>query len=212
MHLSILRSEKYFFSFFILLSAAVLTLHSCTVCSCKTVPCPAYANVSFDAWFPYDSGQVIEFKSTGGITDTITIGQIETTSAYDAQQGCYHSDNGCNTRKYIYGSGKMTAEYFSSADWNGKLVDKHCFFQLYDFVAAGSDISDTGIVFTTPPPNYRSQYITALTLNGKTYNNLQVFERDSASLKENIYKVYIARDIGLLAYEYYPAKILFIKK
>jgi len=91
-------------------------------------------------------------------------------------------------------------------------VDKHCFFQLYDFVAGGTGISDTGIVFTTPQVNHQSQYFAVFTLNGKPYNNLQVLERDSTGLKESIYKVYIARNIGLVAYEYYSVKIVFIKK
>ena len=91
-------------------------------------------------------------------------------------------------------------------------MEKHCSFQLYDFRADGTDISDTGIVFTTPQANYQSQYFAVLTLNGKPYNNLQLIKRDSSGLKESIYKVYIARDIGLVAYKYYPAEIVFMKK
>jgi len=164
----------------------------------------------FDLWFPYDSGQMDIFESPTGLKDTFAIGQVETSNAYDAKQGCYSSDNGCSAWKDISSFGKMDARYVSSADWNGKSLENHCSFQLYDFRAEGADISDTGIVFLIPPANYQSHYFAELTLNGKSYNNFQVIKRDSSGLKEGIYKVYIARGIGLVAYEYYPSEIVFI--
>jgi hypothetical protein len=192
----------------------------CTICTCKKVPCAGYNNPMFDSWFPYDSGDVKIF-SGGSVTDTFSFSSIYETSNYEAGRGCImHSDPGCSSVKDITSletNGntflrKFQATFSASSDWNGNISGKSCAVSVYGFSVDGYDISDTGIVFKTPSPSAVSTFNPSVSLSGKTYQSVQVFVRDTAGLKEGVYKIYIQKNAGVLAYEMYPSKTLFIRK
>lgn len=189
---------------------SILFLQSCKdVCSCKKVPCPGYSNANFDQWFPYDSAQqVVYADSTGAAADTALIHYASARQAYEASKGCYHSDAGCSSDKSIF-SNIFNIRYYSNADWSGVIIDSIYNIDVYDFSVQAQKLDNNGLGLTSVP----SAFYAAVTLNGKAYQNVQaIWRTDTVAIKRSIYKIYIQKSTGLLAYEYYPSKTIYLKK
>jgi hypothetical protein len=77
-------------------------------------------------------------------------------------------------------------------------------------------VKDTGIVELQQ--DYRakfnkSQFYPSFALNGTTYANVQVITRDTAiDQTKNIYKILLAEKIGILCFEEYPSRELWVKQ
>ncbi len=194
-------------------------LYSCKdTCSCKKVPCPGYKNQMFDQWFPYKTSDQLIFKDSLGSIDTIMINNVQFTDAYEAKKGCIGADNGCSIRKDIFSkevvnnnySLKFSVEYGSNSDWGGTVVDSGYSMQLYDFKLNAYSLKDTGFLVW---PGQSSKFYTTILFNGQTYKNVQaIWNNDTTSLKTGVYKIYIQKNSGLLAYEYYPSKIWWLRQ
>lgn len=73
------------------------------------------------------------------------------------------------------------------------------------------NLTDTGVT-VFPIKFSNTQYFDNITLNGTSYSNVQMITRDTITDKgADIYKVFIAKKIGLLAYEEFPSLALWIK-
>jgi len=200
--LSILASFIFFIS--------MILVQSCNdVCSCKQVPCPGYNNINFDEWFPYDSAQQIIYTDSLALhSDTATILGVSTRAPYDAKKGCNSANNGCSSNKYIY-SNFLSFSYNSSSDWNGALIDSTYSVNVHDFSAQAKILKTTGFDSLNMPSAFYSE----IKLNGKAYHNVQVITRtDTIKINEGVYKIFIQKITGLLAYQYYPSHTLLVKK
>lgn len=213
---------RKFTAFLFLLCSVCLFISSCKdTCSCKQVPCPAYSNPGLDAWFPYDSGQVNIF-SNGVAKDTITFLITYISPAYEANKGCMHADNGCNMQKTIFSkeinnanAAKFVCNWYSSADWDGNNTEKslQLFVQGFSLPSDGTVMSDTGLVLNPNTGAFISKYFSSLTLNGKQFTNVQQIEYAAPDNKtDNVYKIYIAKSAGLIGYEYFLSKELWVKE
>ena len=189
----------------------ITIIQSCnSVCSCKQVPCPGYRNTNFDQWFPYDSSQQITFiDSIGKLSETITIFQISTNDPYDAKQGCATANIGCSSNKYIYAS-NVSFTYASTADWSGSLLDSSYAITVHEFSMNAKSLGNAGFGNLSQP----SEFYNTISLNGKNFQNVQaIWMADSANIQqESVYKIFIQKNTGLLAYQYYPSKTILVKK
>lgn len=209
-------------AFLFLLCSFWFFISSCKdTCSCKQVPCPEYSNPEFDAWFPYDSGQVNIF-SNGMTKDTITFLITYISPAYEANKGCIHADNGCSMQKTIFSkeinntnATKFLCNWYSAADWEGNNtgISLQLFVQGFSLPSDGTYISDTGVVLNPNTGAFVSKYFSSLTLNGKQFTSVQQIEYAAPDTKtDNVYKIYIAKSAGLIGYEYYLSKELWMKE
>jgi hypothetical protein len=77
-------------------------------------------------------------------------------------------------------------------------------------------VRDTGIVGLQQDDRAKfnnSRFYPTFALNGMTYTNVQVITRDTATdHTKNIYKILLAEKIGILAFEEYPSRELWIKQ
>jgi hypothetical protein len=189
----------------------IAIMQSCnSVCSCKQVPCPGYRNTNFDQWFPYDSSQQVTYiDSIGKLSGTITIFQISTNDPYDAKQGCATANIGCSSNKYIY-AGNVSFTYASTADWNGSLLDSNYAITVHEFSMNAKGLGNTGFSNV----NQSSEFYNNINLNGKNFQNVQaIWMADSSNIQqESVHKIFIQKNIGLLAYQYYPSKTIVLKK
>ena len=192
--------------------------NSCAICSCKKVPCPAFEDVSFLNWFPYQQGQQIIFKYQLAY-DTINLLPFQKSEAYEASQGCYNGDDGCNqnlsiaSHELIANSRrKFSVSYFSQTPFGSSTSAKSISLFLQGFNCAASDINDQGLVL--PPGLYSSNYSSTLLINGTTFNNVQTITRDTTIdiSAPQPFKVYLSKGIGLIAYEMFPTHQLWVKQ
>jgi hypothetical protein len=179
------------------------------VCSCKKVPCPGYSNANFDQWFPYDSAQQIIYTDSAGKSyDTATVLYAYADAPYEASKGCYNGASGCASGRYI-NSNIFRINYFNSEDWAGVVIDSGYTIDVYDFSVRAGQLGNSGFGYA----DQSSDFFANINLNGKTCQNVQALWRtDTASIKGSVYKIYIQKSTGLLAYEYYPSKTIFLKK
>ena len=190
----------------------------CTICSCKKVPCPAFEDANFLNWFSYQQGQQIIFKYQSA-SDTINLLPFQKSEAYEASQGCYNGDDGCNQTLSIWSNEvtsnfrqKLTISYFSLTGFGSSTSTKSIRFFLNGFNCSASDINDQGLVLQ--PGLYSSVYSPSLTINGIPYNNVQTITRDTTAdiLAQQPYKVYLSKGAGLIAYEIFPTRNLWVKQ
>ena len=192
--------------------------HGCTTCTCKKVPCGAFEDVSFQNWFAYQPEQKIIFKYLATY-DTITLESFYKSEAYEASQGCYNGDEGCNQHVTIASKEtatnlrrKLTLSYGSQIPFGSSDTTKSISLFVQGFNCSASDINDHGLVLL--PGLYSSNYSTTLSINGITFNNVQTITRDTTAdiLAQQPYKVYLSKGTGLMAYEMFPSHQLWVKQ
>ena len=191
--------------------------HSCSICSCKKVSCPAFEDIKYQNWFPYQQGQQIIFKYQLAY-DTITLSGFNKSEAYEANQGCYNGAEGCN-QNFSIGSNEIAANfrqkfsinYFSQTAFGSSAVVKSISLFLQGFDCSASDINDQG--FVLKPGLYQSDYSPSLSINGTSFNSVQTITRDTTDIAPpQPFKVYLSKGAGLIAYEIFPTHQLWVKQ
>jgi hypothetical protein len=83
---------------------------------------------------------------------------------------------------------------------------------LYQFNCDASEIADTGLV--SRYPSFSTNYYASLNISGAVYYNVQMIKKDTTSNSKEAgpYKVYLAKNIGIVAYENYPDLKTWIKQ
>jgi len=183
----------------------VMGCNGSEACS-KKVNCPSFSNKELTQWLPYKDNERLIFASNSTTYDTFHLKNIETSAPYETNtgrdEGCSayqtfqsaETDNETRSRLYIQLHTEtpfFTKEATKSANinWNGNTID------LNDLKLDGfADIKINN-------KNTRLQYVTKITINNKTYPNVQIAMRDTVSDKSpGIYQVYISKRNGIVAY------------
>jgi len=200
-------------------ASGTLVFQSCQVCSCKKVPCPAFNDPEFINWFPYTPDQKTIFRYNL-LTDTITIGRLEKSEAYEAGKGCYHGDIGCNMRYHVYSqemlsnySYKFTVNFGSQTPFESSVTTRSFSLKFYTFICDANDINSEGLLLK--PGIFSSHYYPSLNIAGSVYNNVQLIIKDTTNSSNKMagpYKIYLAKNQGMIGYEDYPALRTWIKQ
>ena len=195
----------------ICLSFTAILFNQCTVCSCKKVPCPAFNDTSFSQWFPYNTDDKVIFQSTS-VSDTISL-YVAKSEAYEATQGCFGASGGCTPGNCQIYSNELSTSYnrkFQVSIFGGSL--KNISFDFYQFNCQATDITDTGLVLMDTSSH--SNYYSSFNIRGKTFSNVQLITKDTAGNNKiaGPYKIFLAKDAGIVAYETYPDLELRVKQ
>ena len=191
--------------------------NSCSICSCKKVSCPAFEDIKYENWFPYQQGQQIIFKYQSAY-DTITLSGFNKSDAYEASQGCYNGAVGCS-QNFSFASNEIAANfrqkfsvsYFSQTPFGSSVSAKSISLFLQGFNCSANDITDQGLV--VQPGLYKSDYSASLSVNGISFNNVQTITRDTTDIATpQPFKVYLSKGAGLIAYEIFPTHQLWVKQ
>jgi len=189
---------------------------SCEECSDKPVTCSAYQEKGFSAWFPYSANNRLIFSSTSG-NDTFTIKSVYTSNSYEDRVSARSPF--CNAEKTInsvetinFGADKLN---ILNAQYNDAYAATQSTERLNIYIKnggfTGSSVSDTGIVKNNATQN--SQFFSSLSIGGTSYTKVQLIVADTFTTKTSRpYKLWISRNIGIVAYEDYPSKTLWIKQ
>jgi len=200
----------------ICLSFVTVFFNNCSVCSCKKIPCPAFNDNNFNQWFPYSNGGKIVFENNSSF-DTISF-NVEKTNSYEANKGCYHSSTGCNASCYINSnelfssfSRKLQISLFVMTPFESSTSQKNLTLNLYQFACQANYIADTGLVSTYP--GILSNYYPSLNIGNTTYNSVQLIKKDTIGNNKYTgpYKIFLSKNVGIVAYENYPDLKTWIK-
>ncbi len=203
----------------LLSSPFLIFFDSCQVCFCKKVSFPAFNDPEFVKWFPYTLNQEIIFRNNS-LTDTITIGQLNKSESYGASKGCYHGASGCNTDYHAYSremlsnySYKFNVNFGSQTPFESAVTTKGFSLKFYTFICDANDITSEGLSLS--PGTYSSHYYASLSIAGNIYNNVQLIIKDTTNSSNKMagpYKIYLARNQGMIAYEDFPWLRTWIKQ
>jgi hypothetical protein len=167
------------------------------------IDCPAFDDVTFDNWFPYQPNQIINFSSSLNNKDALTIASVQ------------------KSGKYIgYGSCNKSAQVVSKEQWNGALKLYVDFFDFgstdglnlsfYDFTTGGN------LQENSYEPNLGSQksdFLSNIIINGRSFSNVIQIQVDTNVIKqEGVYKIWLSKQKGLVGYERYPSLEQFVKQ
>jgi hypothetical protein len=195
----------------ICLSLTTILFNSCTVCSCKKVPCSAFSDTIFSRWFPYNTGDEVIFQSTSG-SDTVSL-YVTKSEAYEASQGCFGASSGCSAGYCQIYSNELSSSY--SKKLHVEIFDtspKNISLTFYQFNCQGTDIADTGMVLIDT--SSYSKYYPSFNIGGKTFSNVQLIAKDTTASNTiaGPYKIFLVKNTGIVAYETYPDLALWIKQ
>lgn len=203
---------------------ALLSASGCKTCTCKTIICAAFSDSSFDKWAPYEEGDLLIFKNQSGVADTIRIAALRKSDAYESKTGGgYGCGKGCYTDATAYGTDMSgnNLEKFSinqtKSDPNGNSIPQtiQVSLRLKNFNLNAKALVDTGFVNGTVynGVGITTRFSTALTVLSKNFTDVQTLSLDTASYKVNgPFKLYLAAGKGLVAWESYPDKTIWVRE
>ncbi len=197
--------------------------HSCQICTCKTITCVAFSDVQFDQWVPYTTDQLLIYKNDVGTADTIRIAAVQKSESYEGRTGGgYGCGRGCNADVWVSGT-NMQGNNFQklsitasktdpTGSGQGKLSSIYVSMGVTSF--GTPSFSDTGFVKSESLQSpITTKFNSSLVIGAKTFLNVQLIQLDTSTNKQaGVYKFYFARNIGLVAWENYPDKTLWIKE
>ncbi len=190
----------------------------CEICTCKKIMCPGFSDPLFEQWAPYTTDQLLVFKTTSGVTDTIRISGVQKSEAYEGRTGGgYGCGKGCFTSINIYGVGTDTfylKNFRMSASGKSKPGKKEVYVSLMNTSFNAMAVTDTGFsVYNYDANPVSSRFQATITIGTKTFNNVQTIAYDTFYVKKTgVYKFYFAKNIGLVGLETYPDTKLRIKE
>ena len=190
-------------------------LQSCEDCSEK-VPCPAYQDELFEQWLPYYDGTVISFKSPGELPAVYTFVILDSTKPYETRS----SSPQCVAQKIL-----VTKERLNSGDptfrinmvkaerLDGGEISRSISMMLQGYKIYGRDVSDAGFMnISSAASAGSSENFPSVVLDGKTFANVQCTSFDTSNVKVSaIYKLYFSKGQGLVGYETFNPKRLWVK-
>jgi hypothetical protein len=196
------------FYFLVFAFTCPLIFGACKYCS-KKVPCPGYEDALLDAWFPYQNGQTLIFKSSLNSSDTFALDLTDSTVAYEYSSGYGGGTGGCNASKSFNSLKRDTSNYPAftisfniGTDSYSTSKSRTVFIGLYRKFFSGQNLSDNGFSSFSlgDQPNIIPQTLTNYSLNGTTYATAQSVIADTAlDRRAGVYKiVYAKKTVSLL--------------
>jgi hypothetical protein len=188
-----------------------------TACDCsrKTWECPGFDSPELSGWFSYANSNLLIYQNNTGQRDTVHLNLWETTMPYSASgtsRYCSANRHLESTDRMPNGDLKMAVRMTKSENsgnfTNSALITIHNYMPV-DF----QNVTTTSL--GTAKFNYSTamtiQYVPVLNIGTRTFNDGAIVSRDTATDKSTgIYKLFIAKNQGVVGYEELPARSLFV--
>ena len=209
--LNLFFEKKPILSFFLL--ACLLVSLQGFLSYCSKTYCPAFSDPYFNSWFPYKQGQVIYLYSSNNRHDSIVISSVYRSPASTTSGGC--GKVACSAIDVVQSLYIDSASPYLSISYN--IPSSSSGFKLVQvdvnqFVFNGTRIADSGIAVTALS-SIQTSFSSILSLGGTNYADVELIQRDTTGLAPNsVVKIWLAKNIGLLAYERYPSGEIWVKQ
>jgi hypothetical protein len=167
--------------------------------ACTKTDCPPFADAGFDAWFPYQEGQTIYFTSDKKDKDTLLFNSVYRSPEHRT----YGGGGKCNawayySSTYMHVSPKVYLSINTYPGGNALSVN------LNTFKLDEATITEAGI--TAKNTGYSATALSNVAINSKTFSTVSLLQRDTIANKEaGVYKVWVSKGAGIVAYEQYPS-------
>lgn len=204
---------KYIAALLFILCLAYIS--GCTTCSTKKITCPAFDEPAFGKWLPYnDSSRMVYKNSITADTFSYAVSMKSISGTYETTTGGYsNADPGCNASAYFASSNynnspfgtigisyninskqlvKKLEVHFNNADWTAGEIFENSFGVFMDYGGGAAKIdSAQNMLFD----------------NGITYQRVVILTNDTSFNKtDRAYKLFIAKNIGIIGCEMFPSK------
>jgi hypothetical protein len=174
--------------------------------ACTKTDCPAFADAGFDAWFPYQQDQTIYFTSDKNDKDTLLFNSVYRSGEHRT----YGGGGKCNawayySSSYIHVSPKVYLSINTFPGGNALSI------KLNTFNLDQAGVAESGI--TATHTGYSATALSNVAIKGKTFNTVSLLQRDTISNKDaGVYKVWVSKGVGIVAYEQYPSREQWVKE
>ncbi len=193
-------------------------ISGCTTCSTKKISCAAFDEPAFLKWFPYNDSSRMVFKNTL-TTDTFSyvVANANTSKAYEISRGGFENRNlPCGTSAYTTSAnynnspyGTLGIEYntVQEADNGPSTKNLTLHFNNADWYAGEITESSFANPIGTSELTKISSAENILFDNGITYQQVVILTNDTIANKvDRAYKIFIAKNIGIIGCEMFPSK------
>jgi hypothetical protein len=211
--LNLFFEKKPFLSFILL--AGLLACLEGAFSFCSKIHCAGFTDAEFDSWFPYAQGKTVYFKSGNNDIDSLYNLSVFKTAASTTSGGFGGGkcDAPLATIQSVYVDSATLFFMLSYNTFGGSGSNNILNLNVNQFLVTGINITDSGIVISPTLNPVQSSFYSSLTIEGNNYNNVQVIQTDTTGLAANsVYKIWLAKNIGLLAYQEYPSLAIWLKQ
>jgi hypothetical protein len=191
---------------------------SCTPCSTKKIPCDAFNEPVFFKWFPYHITDRLSFKNINNSDSfSYVIAQVDTSKAYETQQGGYGNNAySCFSSAYITNINNgipddiFHIQYSITRPFDNSPMTKYLELYFKNTTWAVTEITESGFTNNSSGNNNIATTVVnqnnVLFDNGITYPVVTALSLDTAGITiEKPYKIFIAKNIGIIGFEMYPS-------
>ena len=190
---------------YLLLIAACNGSETCS----KKVNCPGFDNKELTIWLPYKDNEQLVFASNRATYDTFHLKNSETSAPYETSTGSFGGSDQCSAYKTFQSietdketQNRLYIQLHTETPFFTTTASKNANINLDGNTIDLTDLKIDG--FSEIRINNKStrlQLLDNVTINNKTYPNVQVAMRDTISDKSpGIYEVYISKRNGIVAY------------
>ena len=183
---------------------------------CSKVSCNGFSDSKFDLWFPYQQGQTIHFLSEQNDTSSLFISYTNKTKASTISGGF---GSHCSIPTAIIQSSRVgslsNSLYLNYVAFSSSDSTKNINLNFDGFMLLGGAITDTGIAIRSGNTNVQSSYNSFMNIQGTIYYNVQLIQLDTTETYQKnvgVYKIWLAKNTGILAYQEYPSLLMWVKQ
>jgi hypothetical protein len=180
------------------------------------VDCPAFNEPKLDQWInPMENSTLLFKNSSSLLTDTLALGKIQRSTTTQVSKGCMHPATGCHANLLFFdlqtasNVPKFTLTFDSFTGWDNNTT-KQFTIEYKGLFVIGMGVTDTG--FVTSTAGIQTMFSSTISLNGKSFSNVQLISADSSVKATGITQLYFARNVGIVAFKTYPAQELWVKQ
>lgn len=195
-------STKHPAIFFMLLCVTLIGIEL-TFSFCGRKKCEGFMDAVYDQWLPYTTNQLIIYNSSIH-ADTIFITNVTKSEPYETSGG--FESKGCGvTQASIFSS--STLQFSVYAEQSGST---YLDFNFGGFYISQQSLNDSGFIVKSGDRTYFSSYQNTVLLNNQQFSNVQVLLKDTLVYKNDVYKIWLAKNKGIVAYQKRIGNELFV--
>lgn len=198
---------------FLIFTISIFLLSANSFCS-KTTPCPGYDG-AVNRWFPYADKEILVFKSTGNLYDTLYLSMPDSTMNFNTSRSCTVAKSFIATNKNPSNYPDFSITLTSLDVNNSNSTMNYAAIYFTDQIFTLYDLNTEGFGSFTAPNGSNALPRTMLnySLNGIIYPVAQSITTDSTSIKKSgVYKITYAKNNGIIAFESNPGGVIWIKQ
>lgn len=177
----------------------------CTYPRARPIDCPGFNDPNYDAWFQYQEGQTIRFLSSQGRKDSVTLVRAFKSPAYTGTGSCDASAQVRSAEIFDFNA-KLDLSYHYG-NYGNMLYLTVLGFNANTYLQADNLVPVPGSIASGTFQN-------SATINGKTFSNVVLLQRDTTTAYKptGAYKIWLAKGMGVVGYEMYSNREIWVKE